>query len=45
VGKEMRSNVGGCRALECFKAEVEEFFVDMRGTACCAMELMMLACL
>lgn len=28
----MRSNVGGCRALECFKAEVEEFFVDMRGT-------------
>lgn len=26
----MRSNVGGSRALECFKAEVEEF-VDTHG--------------
>lgn len=31
MGKETRSNVGGSRALECFKAEVEEF-VDTHGT-------------
>lgn len=28
----MRSNVGGSKALECFKAEVDEvFFVDTHG--------------
>lgn len=31
MGKEMRSNVGGSRALECFKAKVEEF-ADTYGT-------------